>query len=113
MGESPFNGTPEEWDALVKKNKLHKCKYCGVETTQPDDECYAKPAKELTAVDWLVENLSNHDKAIEIVEIIELANKMFEQQITNAYQKGFTRERGNRNEDAKQYYSETYKADEI
>lgn len=21
----------------------HKCKYCGVETTQPDDECYAKP----------------------------------------------------------------------
>lgn len=26
--------------------ELHKCKYCGVETTQPDDECYAKPNKE-------------------------------------------------------------------
>ena len=24
----------------------HKCKYCGVETTQPDEECYAKPKQE-------------------------------------------------------------------
>jgi deoxycytidylate deaminase len=23
--------------------ELHICKYCGVETTQPDEECYAKP----------------------------------------------------------------------
>jgi hypothetical protein len=46
MGQMPFNGTPEEWDALVEKNKLHKCKYCGVETTQPDEECYAKPKQE-------------------------------------------------------------------
>ena len=27
------------------KQELHTCKYCGVETTQPDDECYAKPAQ--------------------------------------------------------------------
>ena len=33
--------------------ELHICKYCGVETTQPDEECYAKPAKERTAVEWL------------------------------------------------------------
>jgi len=24
------------------KQELHICKYCGVETTQSDDECYAK-----------------------------------------------------------------------
>ena len=28
------------------KQELHTCKYCGVETTQPDDECYAKPKQE-------------------------------------------------------------------
>jgi len=28
------------------KQELHICKYCGVETTQPDDECYAKPKQE-------------------------------------------------------------------
>jgi hypothetical protein len=26
--------------------ELHICKYCGIETTQPDDECYAKPKQE-------------------------------------------------------------------
>lgn len=34
MGDAQFNGTPEEWDALVKKNK-----------------------KKQTAVEWLVENV--------------------------------------------------------
>ena len=43
MGQMSFNSTDEEWDALVEKSKLHKCKYCGVETRQPDEECYAKP----------------------------------------------------------------------
>jgi hypothetical protein len=28
------------------KQELHICKYCKVETTQPDDECYAKPKQE-------------------------------------------------------------------
>ena len=46
MGQMPFNSTDEEWDALVEKSKLHKCKYCGVETTQPDEKCYAKTNKE-------------------------------------------------------------------
>ena len=26
--------------------ELHICKYCGVETTQPDEECYAKPKQD-------------------------------------------------------------------
>lgn len=28
------------------KQELHICKYCGCETTQSDDECYAKPKQE-------------------------------------------------------------------
>ena len=28
--------------------KLHICKYCGVETNQPDEECYAKPKQEIS-----------------------------------------------------------------
>jgi hypothetical protein len=28
------------------KKETHICKYCGAETTQPDDECYAKPKQE-------------------------------------------------------------------
>ena len=38
-----MNQTPQE---------LHICKYCGAETTQPDDECYTKPQKtnNMTAV---------------------------------------------------------------
>jgi hypothetical protein len=28
------------------KQETHICKYCGAETTQPDDECYAKPKQE-------------------------------------------------------------------
>ena len=28
------------------KQELHICKYCGAETTQSDDECYAKPKQE-------------------------------------------------------------------
>lgn len=28
---------------LADSLPLHTCKYCGVETTQSDDECYKKP----------------------------------------------------------------------
>lgn len=27
-------------EKLYNNLHLHKCKYCGVETTQPDEECY-------------------------------------------------------------------------
>jgi hypothetical protein len=38
------NGKPlTYWGGLEEpKQQLHTCKYCGAETTQPDDECYAK-----------------------------------------------------------------------
>ena len=28
---------------VSKKGKLHTCQYCGTETTQPDNVCYAAP----------------------------------------------------------------------
>jgi hypothetical protein len=36
----------EVWDKDEPKQELHTCKYCGAETTQPDDECYAKSKQE-------------------------------------------------------------------
>jgi hypothetical protein len=36
----------EVWDKDEPKQELHTCKYCGAETTQPDDECYAKPQQD-------------------------------------------------------------------
>lgn len=36
---------------------------------------------------------------------------MEKEQIIDAYQKGFTRELGNRNEDAEQYYEQTFKSE--
>jgi hypothetical protein len=33
------------------KQELHICKYCNVETTQSDDECYAKPKQESVETD--------------------------------------------------------------
>ena len=63
--------------------ELHKCKYCGVETTQPDDECYAKPAKTMTAVEWFVSQLKAK-KWEDWNDIIEQAKEMEKQQIIDA-----------------------------
>jgi hypothetical protein len=53
-----FAESPEIQSKLLKKlyktmilkeetqQELHICKYCGAETTQSDDECYAKPKQE-------------------------------------------------------------------
>lgn len=38
----------------------HKCKYCGVETTQPDEECYAKPETLEEAAKRLFSKYSNN-----------------------------------------------------
>lgn len=33
----------ELFDAISSKTVLHKCQYCGVETTEPDYNCYKAP----------------------------------------------------------------------
>ena len=39
-----------KWELYIpkeeSKQETHICKYCGAETSQPDDECYAKPKQE-------------------------------------------------------------------
>jgi hypothetical protein len=43
------------------KQESHICKYCDAETTQPDDECYAKPKQE-TLEDFIEEELEGYDE---------------------------------------------------
>ena len=38
------------------KQESHICKYCNAETTQPDDECYAKPKQETKDIAYWMNN---------------------------------------------------------
>jgi hypothetical protein len=123
-----FAESPEIQSKLLKKlyktmivkeetqQELHICKYCGAETTQPDDECYAKPQKtnNMTAVQWLQEKMKKHFDEFGGLnyseywnEEFQQANELFEQQIIDAYIEGYS---SNLNAgDSEQYYNETYK----
>ena len=92
--------------------ELHICKYCGVETTQIDEECYAKPNKELTAVEWLKNKLNEEEIIIYhglfnmwIKQALEM-EKQHKIDFANNY--GFDI-CGYDYERAEQYYNETYK----
>ena len=60
------------------KQETHICKYCGAETTQSDEECYAKPKQERfedavkPLMKWLCENTHPHTKAIVTGNLAEL-----------------------------------------
>jgi hypothetical protein len=47
---SPLSKNLYGWKIIIPqeepKQESHICKYCNAETTQPDDECYAKPKQE-------------------------------------------------------------------
>jgi hypothetical protein len=68
----------------------------------------------MTAVEFLIENIAHmihsYDES-ELAEFYQQANEMFEQQIKDAYEKGFIRALKRTRIDAKQYYYETYKKD--
>ena len=66
-----------------------------------------------TAVEWLINCIEsmNWGEITTRKELYEKAKAMEKEQIMDAYQKGFTRELGNRNEDAEQYYNETFKSE--
>jgi hypothetical protein len=94
------------------KQELHTCKHCGAETTQPDDECYAKPKQE-TTVEWLekeIESISIQvfDGFITFIEFMEQREQLFkkakelekEQIINSLHYFGI--------ENAQDYYTETY-----
>ncbi len=69
-----------------KLKKIHICKYCGAETTQSDDECYAKPKQEQqTAVEWLAKQMLHPESHN---PYIEQALKMEKEQRKQEYLKG-------------------------
>jgi hypothetical protein len=119
-----FAETPEMQSKLLKKlyktmiqkketqQELHICKYCGVETTQPDDECYAKPKQEtnnMTAVEWLKNELFTEEyMKNNLFEIFEQALEMEKQQIKYAYAKGHLDGLVEEKFD-EEYYDDTYK----
>ena len=82
MADTQFNGTPEEWDALVKKNK-----------------------KKQTAVEWLIEKLEIFATEDEM-NFIEQAKEMEMQQIIDAYETSHISMMT-----SEQYYNETYKSE--
>lgn len=92
--------------------KLHKCKHCGVETTQPDKDCYANDDKELTAVQWLLKHviISGVKQGHGGLCVDEVKDKVLEME---KMQHEITWENsGNecyQNISFEKYYSETYK----
>jgi hypothetical protein len=92
--------------------ELHKCKYCGVEITQPDEECYAKPAKTMTAVEWLKDKLQQYiDKGSTIDDLFNKALEMEKEQIIDAYERGWDMGAMPNDCNSEQYYNKTYKKD--
>ena len=92
-----FNGTPEEWDALVKKNR----------------ETQDISKMETTAVEWLFEQIQNGNITSEKTDCgyfvminndcLNKAIAMEKEQIIKAYYEGT-----DIRYDGEQYYKETY-----
>lgn len=59
-----------------------------------------------TAVEWFIEQLKKPYSDKYIMDIIDQANKMFEQQIIEAYNKGEFND--GMNETAEEYFNNTY-----
>ena len=92
MGDAQFNGTPEEWDALVQKNK-----------------------KKQTAVDILykflyeMESFEGFDPySFNQKEVFDKALEMEKEQIMQAFANG--KKNGDKNW-AHRYYKETFKSE--
>jgi hypothetical protein len=88
MGDMQFNGTPEEWDALVKKNR---------ERTQ-------------TAVEWLMEKYNSRQVYEESIwdEEFQQAKQMEKEQIIKAVDSNFSYDNNGYSTLGEQYYNETY-----
>jgi hypothetical protein len=69
-----------------------------------------------TAVEWLIERLTNRQNGVfdgfpimSLDEIYEQAKQMEKEQIKDAHRKGLSNSFSIRDEKAEQYYNETYK----
>ena len=96
MGDMEFNGTPEEWDALVEKNKL--------------TQSYMKKQ---TAFNWLHQKFAtlSQEQLEQNINILFMQAKAIEkEQIIEAYKIGFNEglQIITKYEDVEQYYTSTY-----
>ena len=64
-----------------------------------------------TAIEWLVEQLENHNGVTRsgFEKCIQQAKAMEKEQIESAYRKGYTESSWGRHSNSEQYYNETYK----
>jgi hypothetical protein len=78
------------WGGLEEpKQELHTCKYCGAETTQPDDECYAKPQQnKVMRIDDINEMADADIRENERLE--KLAEEVYGKGVVPDYEEGFT-----------------------
>jgi hypothetical protein len=104
------------------ENKEHKCKYCGVMTSQPDEECYKSPntkaMENKTAVQIFFEDLCHlgyieyPDESL-VQDRLNLALELEKQQIIDTFETAFIEayklplDRDFNT--AGHYYSQTYK----
>jgi hypothetical protein len=99
-GDVQFNGTPEEWDALVEKSRQKK-----LITEIMEEDAKDGLYKKQTAVEWLIENmqkLNQHESPEEWNKLFEQAKAMEKEQIIDAATWGGLAETG------EQYYNEKY-----
>jgi hypothetical protein len=103
--------------AVEPKQELHICKYCGAETTQPDDECYAKPQKtnNMTAVELLKEKMKKHYEEFGGLNYSEYWNEEFQQALEMEKQQIIDAVNSQRQlgweEKGEKYYNKTYKSE--
>jgi hypothetical protein len=65
-----------------------------------------------TAVEWLVDELYKQGISLYTPELIAEANKLFENQITNAWNDGLWGKLREGEDNAESYYNETFKKQE-
>jgi hypothetical protein len=112
-GDVQFNGTPEEWDALVEKSRQNKILTEMMEEDDKDGLYKKQTAKKQTAVEWLwneIDNLIPYqdiNKAQQFNGLLEQAKAMEKEQIVEAHNEGIWIE-GKAFDEGEQYYKETY-----
>jgi hypothetical protein len=111
-GDVQFEGTPEEWKALVEKS-IQKKLLTEIMEADAKDELYETVTNghKLTAVEWFMDNLPNRFRnAIlnECSEEIEQAKQMEKEQIMKAVYDAMGTNFDPNMGRAEQYYNETY-----
>ena len=90
------------------KQKTHICKWCGAETTQSDNECYARP---ISSIDYLIKAFQGAygDKVIDVISIqIQQAKAMHKEEVTTFTADWSVQWKYDNGKSIIQYYNETF-----